>query len=162
MKLHEIVKEKSELHQKHGNLKREYDIEISKINNRIKELERIESAAMNDLNIDYIQIAESILRVYGNPYGITDNCESTIAYYAITDIATGCNHLKKEFFGNKRYSGYYQRNDCNYGYGPSHGSTVDYIGLKDDARKRDLTGEEKDACIYYLRNYKKIKELTVS
>ena len=65
--------------------------------------------------------------------------------------------MKKQYFGNKRYSGYYQESSHSYGMGPSHGSIVDEVGLKQDARKRDLTDEEKDACIYYLKNYTAIK-----
>lgn len=166
MKLHEIVKRKSELGATYGNLKKEYDEKVKAIQSEVKNLERLETIAMNDLNLDYVQIAESVMYVRGNPYGETDDVSkfgsSAIAFCAINDIANGCSHLKKEFYGNKTYSGYYQRCDCEYGYGPSHGWIKDEIGLKRDATKRDLTDEEKDACIYYLRNYKKIKGLTVS
>jgi hypothetical protein len=163
MKLHEIIKRKSELGAEHGKLHKEYETAMGKIKSEVQELERLETAAMNDLNIDYIQIAESVMYVRGNPYGVTDDVSkfgsSKIAFKAINDIATGCSHLKKEFYGNKTYSGYYQGCDCNYGYGPNHGSICDEIGLRDSARKRELTSDEKDACIYYLRNYEKIKAL---
>lgn len=162
MKLHEIIKRKSELGAEHGDLREKYQSATEKINKEVKELERLEAAAMSDLNIDYIQIAESVMYVRGNPYGKTDDVKvghSAIAFSAINDIASGCAHLKKEYYGNKTYSGYYQRTDCSYGMGPSHGGIVDEIGLKDSARKRELTSDEKDACIYYLRNYEKIKAL---
>jgi hypothetical protein len=163
MKLHEIIKKKSELSVELFNMKKDYEAITGKIKADVQELERLEAAAMNDLNIDYIQIAESVMYVRGNPYGKSDDVTkfgySVIAVQAINDIATGCSHLKKEFYGNKIYSGYYQGCDCSYGYGPSHGGICDEIGLRDSARKRELTSDEKDACIYYLRNYERIKAL---
>lgn len=158
MKLHEIIAKKIELNSQQNTLTKEYQKSLKIITTEYESLERLEKAAMNDLNIDYIQIAESVMYVDGNPYALTDD-RGFIADAAISDIATGCKKLKTEYFGNKVYSGYYQRCDCSYGYGPSHGGIRDSIGLKDGARKRELTSEEKDACIYYLKNYAKIKEL---
>lgn len=78
--------------------------------------------------------------------------KQTIAEAAIIDIANGCKYLKSRYFGNKRYSGFYQRCDSKYGSGPRHGSTVDRIGLKNPST--ELTDDEKDACIYYLKVWK--------
>lgn len=158
MKLHEIIARKIELNRQQSILTKEYQETLKTITTEYDSLERLEKAAMNDLNIDYIQIAESVMYVHGNPYGLTDD-RGFIADAAISDIANGCKKLKKEYFGNKVYSGYYQRCDCEYGYGPSHGGIRDEIGLKSDVRKRELTSDEKDACIYYLKNYTKINEL---
>lgn len=166
MKLHEIIVERNRLGAHLNDLTREYESNRKKINGQLSELERLESAAMNDLNIDYIQIAEGLLRVSGDPYGRTSDVSEfggpTIAAAAILDIANGCCHLRKQFFGNKTYAHFYQRCDCEYGYGPSHGGIVDRISLKEEGLKLELTSDEKDACIYYLKNYKKIKELAVS
>lgn len=162
MKLFEIVNRKTELGAEYGKIHEEYINATNKIKSEVKSLEELESIAMNGINIDYVQLAESVMYVNGNPYGATDEVKrsgyATIASNAICDIASGCKHLKKQFYGNKEYSGYYQRTDCEYGMGPRHGSIVDEIGLKGQSTQRDLTDDEKDACIYYLKNYAKIKE----
>lgn len=155
-KLFEIVSEKNSLIKQREELKKAYEKSLKILNGNISELERLESLSQ-DNNIEKIQLAETVLYVYGNPYGSTSD-SATIAQQAINDIAIGCTHLRKEFFGNKRYDGYYQGSDHPYGYGPKHGSICDEIGLRPDARKRELTDDEKDACIYYLKNYQKIAE----
>lgn len=157
MKLNEIIKRKAEINFLVGEIESRYNSERTPLVNEYQELDRLQRIESENIDTDQIVLAESILQVYGNPYGRTDGrSDVCIAELAMGDLATGCNHLKKEFYGNKQYSGYYQRNDCEYGYGPSHGSTVDYIGLKN--RTKELTTEEQDACIYYLMNYKKISE----
>ena len=128
----------------------------------ILELKRLENVAENGLDLDKIQIAETVIYVSGNPYGQTSGDARTIAECAIIDIANDCIKLRAEYFGNKRYSGYYQRSDHEYGMGPKHGSIVDEIELTREFRKglagdAKLTDEQKDACIYYLKNYELIK-----
>lgn len=156
MKLHEIVKQRNDLVAEREQLKRDYEKSKSRLDSKIKALMELESIGSNNINIEKVLIAENVMRVEGNIYGRTDGNSATIAYDAIIDIANGCQKLKKEYFGNKKYSGYYQRCDCNYGYGPSHGVIVDRIGLKDEYRKTELSDDEKDACIYYLKNYEAI------
>lgn len=125
------------------------------INAEIERLRRLEAVAAAGVDIAKVQLAETILVVEGQPSIHVDG--RCIADEAIRDLATGCRHLKKEFFGNKRYDSYYQACDCSYGMGPRHGSIVDEVGLNRDARGRELTAEETDACIYYLMNYSTIK-----
>lgn len=116
------------------------------------------------LDLEKINLGRKILRIQGDPYGITDGCsgkDNTIAEEAVRDIMDGCRKLRTEYFGNKRYGRYYQRNDCRYGWGPSCGGIVDRIGLRnwqDDFR--ELTPEEVEAAIYYIRNYNQIKNIS--
>jgi hypothetical protein len=154
-KLHELVKERTELERELYLLRREFDEKREKLTKQINELSRLETIGVTGIEVGKVQLAESILEIRGEPWNIVDG--RNLIDCAVEDIANGCQHLKREFFGNKRYEGYYQACDCNYGYGPKHGGIVDEVGLQSSARKRELTDEEKDACIYYLRNYKKIK-----
>lgn len=156
-KLHEVVKERHE-RQKELNLKtKTFKEEESRLDSEIEELLRLENVAQEGLDIAKIQIAEDILDVRGNIYGKTDwgSGVPTIAELAIVDIAEDCEFMKSKYFGNKQYEGYYQRCNSEYGYGPRHGSIIDRIGLKNPKTK--LTDDEKDACIYYIKNYNKIK-----
>lgn len=159
-KLFEIVKERYAKQVELFNLTKEFKTKETCLENEIKELKRLENIGENNLDLQKIQIAETLLIIRGNPYG---NAESEfgkppIANVAIIDIANGCPTLKSHYFGNKRYGGYYQRCDCSYGSCPTHGSIVDEIGLQSEARTKDLTDDEKDACIYYLKNYPLIAE----
>lgn len=159
-KLHEIVKERftkqNELSQKTEAFKKER----AKLNSEIQELLRLENVAHNGLDLDKIQIAEKLIRISGNPFGKTSDVTKfngiVIAECAIIDIAEDCKKMRTQFFGNKEYGGFYQRCDCKYGYGPRHGSIVDRIGLID--KEHQFTDDEKDACIYYIKNYNAIKE----
>ncbi len=79
---------------------------------------------------------------------------------AVADIAAGAPKLRERYFGRKFYSGYDQREDHLYNYGPKHGTIVFSVGLTQEARKRlndggELTGDEKDAAITYLLNLAK-------
>lgn len=156
MKLHEIVKQRNYLVAKREQLKRDYEESKSKLNSKIKKLMELENIGSNNIDIDKVLIAENVMKVEGNIYGRTDRGSSTIAYDAIIDIANGCPKLKKEYFGNKTYSTFYQGCNCEYGYGPTHGVIVDRIALKDKYRETEMSDDEKDACIYYLKNYEAI------
>lgn len=125
--------------------------------NKCKEQEQIVSSG---LNLDKIELGKKVLYIYGNPYGKSDDVhfsgDNFIAKEAIKDILTGCKHLRKEFFGNKVYQAYYQRCDCKYGYGPSHGGIVDEIGLRD--RDKELTEDEIEGAVYYLTVWQQLPE----
>jgi hypothetical protein len=157
-RLHEIVKEKAELRTSINQLTKETEERLKKMRSDLGELERLENIATNvGMDLEKVQIAESILYFRGKP---DSDCEGRILINAAAvDIANGCEHLKSQYYGNKRYEAFYQSTDCGYGMGPSHGGIVDEVGLKQAYRKRELTEDEKDACIYYLKNYKRIASM---
>lgn len=149
-KLFQIVAEKEELKTKLFQIWEEYKKAYDSIKTEIQKLEHLEASWTIGLDVERIQIAEKLLDVRWNPYGITG--DYVVAEDAIIDIANWCQKLKEKFFWNKQYDWFYQRCDCSYGYWPKHGSIVDRIWLKDI--KHEMTDDEKDACIYYLKNYK--------
>ncbi len=157
-KLFEIVKERDDLQKALKELVDSFGKSKEDLEYKISELERIEEVAENGIDIDKIQIAESVIFVSGNPYGKTSDVTQfhnpCIAEKAIIDIANGCKFLKTNFFGNKTYESFYQGCSCEYGFGPKHGSIVDRIELRNP--KKELSDNEKDACIYYLKNYENI------
>ena len=157
-KLFEIVAERNQKQIELAGLRKEFEAKEKSLLNEIQSLLKLENTAENGFDVVKIQLAESVLSVCGNPYGNADGGVKKLAERAIIDIANNTQFMRKQYFGNKRYSGYYQESSHSYGMGPSHGSIVDEVGLKQDARKRDLTDEEKDASIYYLKNYIAIKE----
>lgn len=130
------------------------------LEDEIKALERLEKIGSKGIQPEVVKIAEKVLDVRGEPFIKTDGGGRSILLEAIDDIGTGVQKLRHAFFGNKRYEGFYQRCDCYYGMGPRHGHIVDYIGLRDGFRVNvPLTPEQTDACIYYLNNYRVIKEI---
>lgn len=149
----ELEEELRELTNLFESKKKDYLKKIAKC----KEQEQIVSVG---LDLDKIELGKKILYIHGNPYGKSDDVrysgDNFIAKEAIKDILNGCKHLRKEFFGNKVYEGYYQRCDCKYGYGPSHGGIVDEIGLKD--RDKELTEDEIEATVYYLTVWQQLPE----
>lgn len=154
-KLHQIIIELNLLVAGRRKEKENWENADKKLAIQIEELRHLQTVALANYDIGKVQIAESILSISGNPYGNTGD-PGSIAGAAIFDIAKGCVHLKDQYFGNKRYEAFYQRSDHTYGYGPKHGYIVDRIELRTKYMTRDLTSDEKDACIYYLANYQKI------
>ncbi len=160
-KLFQIVQDRFNAEIALSNLRKEFNAEEKKLLDQIQELSRLEKISDTGLDISRVQLAESIISIKGDPYGNTSEIKMghrTIAKCAIIDIANGCQHLKTRYYGNKEYSGYYQRCDCEYGMGPKHGGICDSIQLISDVRSRELTDDEKDACIYYINNYNLVKE----
>ena len=159
--LFEIVKERNEKSIELSKLQSDFQKEEKRLKAEIQHLLSFENTAESGFDVIKIQLAESVLYVHGNPYGITDGGGANLANRAIIDIANDNCHMKDRYFGNKTYSGYYQESSHSYGMGPGYGGIVDEVGLNKEAIKRDLTNDEKDACIYYLKNYPKIKEAKI-
>lgn len=78
---------------------------------------------------------------------------------AMDCLALGGDTMKTVAIAVKDYAQFHgQQCDCEYGYGPKHGWHVFTVGLTRDARKRELTEEERDAAIYYLVHFKEIEQ----
>lgn len=154
--LNEIVKERSDKEKELISETNCFNKKRDKLNSKIDELKRLEEIALLGFNIGWIQIALHYLDCRGDINGIIDNGSKPLSELAIIDISNDCKHMKKMYFGNKRYEGLYQRSNHTYGMGPSHGSIVDRIGLRDP--KKELSSNEKDACIYFLKKYDQIME----
>lgn len=111
---------------------------------------------------DKVQIAMSVLYLWGSyRNGGKDRNEvlsDAIKYFISPAEAKEYRDLKNVYFGTKNYDRWYgQASYHEYGYGPKHGSTVFAVGLKEGARKRDLTDQEREACIYVMRNFETIE-----
>ena len=160
--LSQTVAERVALEKQLSDLTAKYEKEKDKLVKSINKCKEDEVCYSDGLDAEAIERAKKVIYICGNPYGKTSDVRydgsNCIANLAINDIATGCSHLKTEFFGNKTYGGYYQRCDCRYGFCPSHGGIADEVGLVADCRKRELTDQEKDDAIYFLKVYPKYKE----
>jgi hypothetical protein len=56
--------------------------------------------------------------------------------YAAEQIAAGGGTLAQRYVGCKRYEGWFQREDHEYGYGPRHGHIIFRVGLEASVRRR--------------------------
>lgn len=106
---------------------------------------------------DTRELAETVVHVRGpNNYEREDGPQAL--QDAIRDLLNGAPGLRERFFGTKHYGGLPgQRCDCQYGFGPKHGSIVFAIELTLEARQRlkhggELTPEETEAAIQFLTN----------
>ncbi len=119
------------------------------------------------LDLDKIALAENFLGVtdYSRGGDERNNArQDAIKWFAGTlDMRNGYADLRSVYFGTKNYDRWSgQRADHSYGMGPRHGSTCFSIGLREDARKRDLTDDEREAAIYYLLNLEAIQKSRVT
>lgn len=75
-------------------------------------------------------------------HGSLDRASENVVEDAIVDLTTGCEKLRRQFFGVKDYDRWRgQRSDHTYGMVPSHGDLVLTIGLTREARTRLSAGE---------------------
>jgi hypothetical protein len=159
-KISDIIKERLDCEQELACLKKLYEEQKKEIEDRIKELSDKEKVVSEGLDLEKIELGKKVLYIHGNPYQRCQDTKSdgsnTLAKLAIADILDGCRHLRKEYFGQKRYEGYHQRSDHSYGYGPSHGSIVEEVGLRN--REKELSDEEVEAAVYYLTVWQQLPE----
>lgn len=122
------------------------------------------------LDLSLIQQAEQVIYVRGDADKVVPNdegrysnsrkqgIEDVIAWLIADENTVTSVELQKRTMSVKNYACFGdQRCDSEYGMGPRHGTIVFEIGLRPEARGRALTDDERNACIYYLRNIVRIQ-----
>ena len=109
-------------------------------------------------DLQRVELAESVLKVRGLYKNAGEDRRSVIED-AIKEFASNRGAaFAHKYFGTKDCAHWHgQRCDCSYGMGPKHGWIVFSIGLESEARKRDLSDEELNAVLYYLRSIDRIQ-----
>jgi len=147
-----LERQRIELQQQIAAEKSRHEVEIRSLSSALAETNRLISAASDGLNIELIKLAESVMEVRGSFDKAGEDRQHALRK-AIDDLATGAQAIKKSYFGTKQYAHWYgQYVECSYGYGPSHGHVIFSIGLRRSHAGQQLSAEEIDACLYYLRN----------
>lgn len=149
MNLITIEKLLSEFKNEKHKLINEFEQKNENLNTEIANLERLKKMGLNNIDLNKISIAETILEFRN---GFKRKHEKVIKI-AINDVVKNFEQMRKDYFGIKDYSGFVgQEVQCHYNYGPKHGYVVFSIGIKKDVRQKEFTDEEKDACVYYLNH----------
>lgn len=165
-----VARELADLQKMQAQVIRDHESQLKHLRSEISKRQRILTNTELGLDNDKISLAETVLEVFGNyrpDYGDSASCVRD----AIQQLATGVpirrvyGDLWRVFFGVKDYAHWSgQRDDCTYGCGPRHGSTVFSVGLSKAKRTAfctdgtGLTPEEIEAAIYYLINLQRIQE----
>lgn len=153
-----LIAEREEL----ANLDHDYTKARAEILARMQETRARVRQGSAGLDLTRIEIAERVLSVRGT-YANGGEKRDSVVEDAISDIARGPFILRRGYMGTKNYDKWLgQRCDCNYGFGPSHGSIVFAIGLRDLGEATSITDEERDACLYYLSNLIAIQSATTT
>lgn len=141
-------------------LKEEYSLEnqrhekeVNRIITAIKKAEKEKDIVLAGFNKDKIDIAQAIIYCKGikTNYGKGDTIKTV--KNCINDVLDGFKQLKKGYFGCKNYYDFIcQGSNHPYGFGPSHGSIVFEIGLKQSFRMEPekITDIQVDAILYHL------------
>ena len=154
MHIAEIVNSINDLLQDRKSEIQRHNDAIAAIDSSIKMLSEKKAFFAAGIDSEKVEMARSVIDV--GSYKDTPERKSVITS-AINDLAKGAVRLRTNYFGVKVYSGFgEQRCDCEYGYGPSHGSIVFRVELKN--RKDELSSDQIDAAIYYLLNISSITE----
>jgi len=115
------------------------------------------------LNTDTIALAESVIKISGSASrpvvgsrGHGKSCRKDAINDAILKLAENPAALTSSYIGVKNYDGFGdQRSDHSIGMCPRHGGIV--FSISRLVRDRDLTDEEVEASIYYLKNIEAIQ-----
>lgn len=143
-----------------------HEKEIRNLNTVVSRANEVITAVDCGLDTDKIQLAETVIHVYGE-YGPHGEQREMLAK-AIEDIAAGCGNIRSVYFATKHYDRW-SHQGCTHSYfmGPRHGSIVWSVGLQEAPRQRVLAGgelspAETEAAIYYLLNLKEIAAVKAS
>lgn len=141
----------------------EHKNSITELDKKLKELQKeFELLSTFRENYDDVKIAQNILFIRGNPdsYNSETIIDDFIQWLATGVSKTGYTPQTTHFSikDYDRWSGQLSYHD--YGYGPKHGYITFSIGLQPSYRKSwdKFTSDEKNACIFYLKNLKNIKK----
>ena len=153
----ELNKKLLELQKDYSDKEKEYKDYCNTINATMTKIRKDISLYKNSVDANKINYAMNILDLefptkkdYYTEKRTYYPIYSSLVSDAKTDLISGCNKLKREYIGQKYYEAFDQRCDCEYGYGPSHGSIYQRIGLRNP--KNDLTNYDIECCLYTLEN----------
>ncbi len=154
----DLNKELLVLQNEYEEKKKVFDAYRESVNIKIAEIRKDISLYKSSIDAKKINHAMSILRLeFPGENRRYDSLKKTVlpiydslVNAAMTDLVSGLKILKKEYIGQKKYQGFDQRCDCEYGYGPSHGYIYQSIGLYNP--KKELSEYDIECCLYLLEN----------
>lgn len=131
--------------------------ELRSIEWEIAEATRQRNLLLDGLDAAKIELADHVIYVRGD-YERAGQDRAQCREDAIRELLAGGGRLRTEYCGTKSYDRWHGQWSCHpYGMGPSHGSIIFEIGMQRTVRGRDLTADEIDAAVYYLRNLERIQ-----
>ena len=134
---------------RHAHKMAQFDTDIARLETKMALITR-------RINPQQVERAKNTIEVRGQVY---PGMRQRVVENAIRQLARGGGVLHHEYFGTKHYSGFVdQRCDCEYGYGPKHGTVVFSVGLSSQFRERTLLSEQIEDAVYYLKNLGKIQD----
>ena len=143
--------------------KQDFEKRCDALNNEINQVRRNINLCKSSVDTNKVNHAMTILDlqfpVQRNYCGGTNKVlpiYSDLVNAAKADLSTGATKLRAEYIGQKLYEGFDQRTDCRYGYGPSHGSIYQRIGLRNP--KQELSDYDLECCLYLLENIAAVVE----
>ena len=154
----ELITEKARLLSERHELIKDHQDAIRRLDEALGDLATREATLIAGMNLERIDLAKTVLEVSGradqcrpSDDGRNKSTRKLAIQDAINHIAAGDGYLKTHYVGVKNYDRFGdQREDHKYFLGPRHGGIVFSIGLKADARQRDLTADEIEAALYWL------------
>lgn len=150
----EIAQQINALKAERAQLEESTQRRIREIKTDLEKLQTSFNVRSVGLDEDKIRLALTVIEVTGK-YEREGGCVAK----AVASLAKNDSYMNRIAIAVKDYAQFSgQGCDCEYGYGPKHGSHVFTVGLTRDARKRELTEEERDAAIYYLMRLQQIQE----
>lgn len=152
----ELTRQIEEARDRRRQLREEHRRQDEALERKIEELTERRRVANAGVTAEEQRVAEAIIYVHGSTLESAEGAFEA----AVKSLANGAESMGRDAIGAKRYDRFHQRCDCEYGYGPAHGSIVFQVGLQQERRKQPLplTEEERDVCVRYLLARRRVDE----
>lgn len=155
----ELLKEQSEYETKtrdYTEYCKGYQQRIKSINDNIRLLDKNIDTDKFELGLKILKIEFPFSQDYYTQRKTYSMIYEDLVRDAKKDLINGCEYLSNRYIGQKKYAGFDQRADCEYGYSPTHGYIYQRIGFKNPKQK--LSDYEIECCLYLLGNLKALLE----
>lgn len=147
MSLADLVNEAAALRADREEAIKRHDRLMHQIDTKLSENALQQKALRFGVTTETLALARSVISVRGT--GALGSNRKGVVRDAMDALANGGGALHSRFFGTKNYDGWIdQRCDCNYGYGPKHGSIVFSVGLVKP--NTELSQEQIEAALLVL------------
>lgn len=156
----ELERELIKLEHREAATREIYEQEIKQFEETKKNLNKKLKLVMQGVDMEKLRVAETVMYVSGR-YSEAGFEANQLIKDLIKDLAMERGErMKTHYFGLKSYAQWHgQRSDHTYSKGPTHGHIIFEVGLKPEARERNLSDEELEACLYFARNIESIQKI---
>lgn len=158
MLLQSLIAEREELKKQREEISQAFKQQDKDLSDQISEISVTIAGFSAGLDMEKINAGKQVVAVKGE---CINDKRKQLVQLAMLDIATGCEHLKNQYYGIKNYASFGdQIHNSRYYSAPQHGSIVFSIGLQRNLLplEEPLSISQVEAALYYLHNLEAVTQ----